>query len=105
MKDESKKRNHKTPADLPGHIVVTDTLDLHGFFPEQIAEIIDTFIQNAVDLRLGKLRIIHGKGKSRLKYEVYQALRSNSHVTSFRDAPPDSGGWGVTVVELKPERN
>jgi len=31
---------------IPESIVVTDTLDLHGFFPEQIPEIIEAFIDN-----------------------------------------------------------
>ena len=85
---------------IPPHVVVTDTLDLHGFFPEQVPEMVETFIQNARTLRLNRLRIIHGKGRSRLKYEVIQALKSNPDVMCFHDAPPDMGGWGATVVEL-----
>jgi dsDNA-specific endonuclease/ATPase MutS2 len=75
---------------------------LHGFFPEQVAEIIDDFVENAISLRLSRLRIVHGKGKSRLKWEVYQVLQSNPHVVLFTDAPPELGGWGATVVELNP---
>lgn len=92
--------DQKIPDEIPDRISVTDTLDLHGFFPEQIDEIIDAFIQNALDLELTRLWIIHGKGKSRLKFEVHQALKANPHVVNFNDAPPDSGGWGATVVEL-----
>ncbi len=99
----SKRKTTETPDGIPSHITVTDTLDLHGFFPEQIAEIVDAFIQNALELRLQKLRIIHGKGKSRLKFEVTQTLKANPHVVAFHDAPPDSGGWGATVVEIVSE--
>jgi dsDNA-specific endonuclease/ATPase MutS2 len=80
---------------------VTDTLDLHGFFPEQAAEIVQAFIDQAVEMGYQTIRIIHGKGKSRMKWEVVQVLRNHSAVGSFRDAPPDSGHWGVTVVELR----
>jgi len=83
------------------YIIVTDVLDLHGFYPEQVSEIIDEFIQNARLLKLQHLRIIHGKGKSRLKWEVYQELEKNPHVAYFGDAPPESGGWGATIVDLK----
>jgi DNA-nicking Smr family endonuclease len=84
---------------------VTDTLDLHGFFPEQAAEIVQAFIDQAVEMDYRTIRIIHGKGKSRMKWEVIQVLRNHPAVGAFRDAPPESGHWGVTVVEVrtKPE--
>ncbi len=96
----SKKKVHPVPAGIPERIVVTDTLDLHGFFPEQIPEIINAFVGNAVSLRLRTLRIVHGKGKSRLKFEVVRALERDERVAGFRDAPPELGGWGATIVEL-----
>ncbi|KPL18125.1 MAG: hypothetical protein AMJ92_09520 [candidate division Zixibacteria bacterium SM23_81] len=83
---------------------VTDTLDLHGFFPEQIPQMVPDFIQNARALGLHRLRIVHGKGKSRLKWEVHQVLKDNPYVESFGDAPPETGGWGTTVVLLKTEK-
>jgi len=96
----SKKKTFAVPNGVPDRIPVTDTLDLHGFFPEQVAEIVDAFILNALDLKLSKLRIVHGKGKSRLKFEVHRALKKSPHVTAFYDAPPDAGSWGATIVEI-----
>jgi len=87
---------------LPDFIQVKDVLDLHGFFPEQIPEIIRDFIDNALKLKFTELRIIHGKGKSRLKHACYMELRENPHVIQFYDAPPELGGWGSTIVRLKP---
>jgi DNA-nicking Smr family endonuclease len=88
--------------ELPEFIEVTDVLDLHGFFPEQVPEMVEEFINNALELRLYRLRIIHGKGKSKLKWTVHQVLKENEHVTWFGDAPPEIGGWGATIVEIKP---
>jgi DNA-nicking Smr family endonuclease len=96
----SSKKHIPVPDGLSDRFVVTDTLDLHGFFPEQISEMLDAFIKNALELKLARLRIIHGRGKSRLKFEVIQALKADSRVAAFRDAAPDLGGWGATVVEL-----
>ena len=93
-------KQRKLPKGIPESIIVTDTLDLHGFFPEQIPEMIEAFINNALDLGLHQLKIIHGKGKSRLKFEVYQILNKNPHISRYYDAPPESGGWGTTIVEL-----
>ena len=93
-------KHKEIPPGIPERIEVTDTLDLHGFFPEQIEEILTAFVENAKELNLKTIRIVHGKGKSRLKFEVYQYLKNNSAVQSYHDAPPELGGWGVTIVEL-----
>jgi DNA-nicking Smr family endonuclease len=87
---------------FPGPVRVTDVLDLHGFFPEQIHGVLDEFVRNARDLDLSILKIIHGKGKSRLKFEVVRYLETCPEVLRFYDASPESGGWGSTVVELLP---
>lgn len=89
--------------EFAGAVIVTDVLDLHGFFPEQVPEMLQAFLQNARELGLHSLRIIHGKGKSKLKWVVYKELEKYPEVASFRDAPPQSGGWGATIVYLKTE--
>ena len=86
---------------LPGEIVVTDVLDLHGFFPEQVDEILEAFLDNAMALGLTRLRVVHGKGKSRMKYEVHRFLKADGRVFGFSDAPPHLGGWGATLIEIK----
>ena len=82
-----KKKHVTIPEGIPERIEVRDVLDLHGFFPEQIEEVVNTFIENAGTLRLKELRIIHGKGRSRLKWEVHQVLKVHPDVESFSDAP------------------
>ncbi|MFO7891333.1 MAG: Smr/MutS family protein [bacterium] len=97
----SKNKNNDIPEEFKQGIRITDTLDLHGFFPEQIPDLIEDFIENALDLGLKTLKIIHGKGKSRLKFEVHQVLKKSPHVQKFYNASSESGGWGATMVELK----
>jgi len=86
---------------IPQLVVITDTLDLHGYFPEQVPQLLDDFIQNAHRLRLPEVKIIHGKGKSRLKMVVWEELEKNPLVESFRHAHPLSGGWGATMAVLR----
>jgi len=99
-KQSSQEAPQPEVESLPEAIIVTDVLDLHGFFPEQVPEMIDEFISNALHLKLKRLRIIHGKGKSKLKWIVHRKLSENPYVRWFGDAPPWLGGWGATVVEL-----
>ena len=86
---------------LPEYIYITDELDLHGFFPKQAPEIVNEFIRNAKELNLTTLRIVHGKGKSKMKWTVHQLLKEHPDVDNFSDARPESGGWGATIIELK----
>ena len=95
--------NEKKNEDYPEYYRVTDTLDLHGFFPEQIPEVVQEFIRNAIELKLTQVQIVHGKGRSKLKYLVRKELESHEAVLEFGDARPESGGWGRTVVLLKIE--
>jgi DNA-nicking Smr family endonuclease len=95
-----RRKNIPAPEGIPEQVPVTDELDLHGFFPEQIPEMLEAFIENAKSLGLFRLRVVHGKGKSRLKYEVHRVLKSRTDVAGFSDAPPELGGWGATVIFL-----
>ena len=100
-KETPNKKTRNEEEHLPEYYVVTDVLDLHGFFPEQITEVVEEFIKNAISLKLNRLTIIHGKGKSKLKYLVRKELEKNCNVLDFGDAPPEIGGWGRTIVILK----
>lgn len=89
---------------IPETFIVTDILDLHGFFPEQVPEMIEAFLENANELGIYTLRIIHGKGKSKLKWAVYKELEKYPQIAKFKDAPPELGGWGTTILYLKTEK-
>lgn len=93
------------PGELSNPVRVTDVLDLHGFYPEQIAEIVSEYIEWAAKEGMKKVRITHGKGKSRLKWETRQTLAELPWCVAAYDAPPELGGWGSTIVELKQEQN
>jgi DNA mismatch repair protein MutS2 len=85
---------------MPKYIKVTDVLDLHGTDPKIIPEMIDDFIANAMLLGIPTLRIIHGKGQSRLKLITHKTLERNKFVKKFYDAPVELGHWGATIVEI-----
>jgi len=48
-----------------------------------------------------KARIVHGLGSGILKEMVRETLKTVPHVKSFRPAPPQEGGDGATIVELR----
>jgi DNA-nicking Smr family endonuclease len=85
----------------PVKIPIEDHLDLHAFRPEEVPDLLEEYFRECIRVKIFAVRIIHGKGKGILKRRVQSLLRGNPLVTSFKDAPPESGGWGATLVELK----
>jgi DNA mismatch repair protein MutS2 len=47
------------------------------------------------------VRLIHGYGTGQLRRALAEFLKSHPLVAKFEQAPPEQGGGGVTVVELK----
>ncbi len=85
----------------PVKIDIEDVLDLHTFKPSDVPDLLEDYIIECVKTGIFSLRIIHGKGKGVQKKRVQKLLKNNPKVESFQDAPPEAGGWGATLVELK----
>lgn len=90
------------PVKLP----IEDVLDLHTFSPRDVPELLEDYFGECLKAGILSVRLIHGKGSGILKKRVHSLLKRNPLVTAFKDAPPDAGGWGATLVELqnKPAR-
>jgi DNA-nicking Smr family endonuclease len=84
----------------PIRIPIEDVIDLHTFRPQDLAPLIEDYIEACVQAGFPSVRIIHGKGKGIQKQRVHDLLRRNPFVISFHDAPLEAGGWGATIVAL-----
>lgn len=85
----------------PVKIPIEDTLDLHTFKPKDMPDLFVDYFSACIDADIYSIRIVHGKGRGILKKRVQGLLKKNLMVKSFQDAPPEAGGWGATLVELK----
>ncbi|MFO7965214.1 MAG: Smr/MutS family protein [Desulfobacterales bacterium] len=85
----------------PVRLPITDTLDLHTFVPGEIPDLLDDYFEECVRKNILSVRIIHGKGGGVLKKRVQSILKNHPLVASFTTAPPEAGGWGATLVNLK----
>ena len=85
----------------PVHIPIDGNLDLHLFNPKEVSDLLDDYFEECVREGLFEIRVIHGKGSGVLKKRVHSILSKHPLVASFREAPPDAGGWGATLVTLK----
>jgi dsDNA-specific endonuclease/ATPase MutS2 len=88
----------------PIRLPIEDVIDLHTFRPQDIADLIEDYIEECVAAGFASVRIIHGKGKGFQRQRVHELLRRNPNVLSFRDAPPEAGSWGATIVALSSRR-
>jgi len=82
-------------------VEIEDVIDLHTFHPSDIPELLDDYIRACVEKKYASVRIIHGKGQGFLKARVEGILKRHPLVASFQTAPPDAGGWGATLADLK----
>jgi len=88
--------------DEPIELAIDGVLDLHTFQPREVKELIPDYLAVCREKRILQVRIIHGKGTGALRDTVHAILRRMPEVNSFRLAGDEGGGWGATIVMLKP---
>lgn len=77
------------------------TLDIRGKRVDEVTSILDQFMDTAILLGQGELRILHGKGEGVLRKVVRDHLKRFKEVASMKDEHIEQGGDGITVVVLK----
>ncbi|MGQ9614966.1 MAG: Smr/MutS family protein [Spirochaetota bacterium] len=81
---------------------IDGTLDLHAFNPKDVKELISDYLAECRSRGILRVRIIHGKGTGTLRRTVHSILERMKEVKLFKPAGEEDGGWGATIVILKP---
>jgi DNA mismatch repair protein MutS2 len=76
------------------------TIDIRGERLEQAIDSVTRFVDDAVMVGVGEIKILHGKGNGILREELRKYLKTMGGVASFRDEQLQMGGSGITVVTL-----
>ncbi len=100
-KDSPNDPNVDSPFNEPVVLPLEDSIDLHSFSPEEIPGVVEEYIEQCIRCGIYEVRIIHGRGKGIQRDIVRSLLDKHPRVASFKDAPPEAGGWGATVVVLR----
>ena len=80
---------------------VQSELNVIGQTTDEAVDAVDKFLDEASLANLSKVRIIHGHGTGALRRAIGGLLDGHPHVERFVPAPPDQGGAGATLVELR----
>ena len=90
------------PEEDPIKHPIDGTLDLHTFQPKDVKDLVPVYIAECRRQGILQVRIIHGKGIGSLRETVHALLARVPEVASFKLADEQAGGWGATIVLLKP---
>jgi DNA mismatch repair protein MutS2 len=77
------------------------TLDIRGKRVEEVISILDQFMDTAILLGHGEVKILHGKGEGVLRKVIREQLKKYKEVATVNDEHVERGGDGITVVVLK----
>ena len=89
----------RSPRALP----IDGVLDLHTFRPGEVSALVADYLDECRRRGILAVRIVHGKGSGTLRRIVHAALVRHPAVAEFGLADPAAGGWGATLVRLRPE--
>src|SRR5262249_10075029 len=88
-------------GDEPVVVPIEDALDLHPFAPAEIPSVVESYLEAAQEAGFTEVRLIHGRGRGVQRVRVQRVLTDRPRVAGFRDAPPERGGLGATLVLLR----
>ena len=80
---------------------VESELNVIGQTTDEAVDAVDKFLDEASLASLSQVRIVHGHGTGALRRAIAGLLSDHPHVARFLPAPPDQGGTGATLVELR----
>ena len=88
--------------DEPIQLPIDGVLDLHTFQPREVKELVLDYLGECRKRGILRVRIIHGKGIGNLRRTVHSILVKHPDVIEYSLASEHFGGWGATIVLLKP---
>ncbi len=75
-------------------------IDLRGQRADEALQKVMEFVDEAIMVDAGEIRILHGKGNGILRQLIRDYLKTTPGVASFNDEHVQYGGAGITVVQL-----
>ena len=100
-------RPANTPASVRVNVMLQpregllSELNVIGCSVDEAIDRTERFLDETLVTDQKTIRVVHGHGTGQLRRAIATLLKDHPQVESFHTAPPNQGGGGVTVVELK----
>jgi len=103
-RESEREKNRERVQELAAGKAETFSPELHlrGMTVDEALHRIDKYLDDAFLAGQKKVRLVHGKGTGTLRRAVHDYLTTHPQIADFRLADRSEGGYGVTVVSLKP---
>ena len=75
-------------------------IDLRGMRGDEALQAVMYFIDDAIQIGAGRVRILHGTGTGALRQIIRDYLRTVNGVKNYQDEHVQFGGAGITIVDL-----
>ena len=98
--EDDEEFDPNNPFPDPVEIEITDVFDLHTIAPRDVKAVVEEYLRLANERGFRSVRIIHGKGIGVQREMVRKILGRTPFVIDWKDAPPEAGGLGATIVSL-----
>jgi len=92
--------NRTSSGSEPAIAQASRSVDLRGYRVEEALTAVRRHLDTAMAANLSQVEILHGKGTGALREAIHEHLSQEPAVASFREAPLQHGGSGVTLVDL-----
>lgn len=76
-------------------------IDVRGMRGDEAIQAVTYFIDDAILIGMGRVRILHGTGTGILRTLIRDYLKTIPGIAHFQDEHVQFGGAGITVVDLK----
>ncbi len=86
---------------VAAHTAAPQELNVIGCRVDDALSRVEKYVDQALVGGVERLRVIHGHGTGQLRRAIAGFLDEHPLVAKFEAAPPEHGGRGVTVIELK----
>jgi DNA mismatch repair protein MutS2 len=83
------------------HRTAPTEINVIGRTVDEATSEVEKFVDRAFLAGMARVRIVHGSGMGILRKALRQYLKKHPHVESVTEPPPNEGGGGATVVELR----
>ena len=95
------KSTVRVNVDLAPREGLMSEINVIGCTVDQAVDRVSKFLDDTLVTDVHEIRIVHGHGTGALRRGLETFLRDHPMVAKTSPAPPNQGGGGATIVELK----